>query len=106
VRQAKVTVKGALDRDIVRRIVRAHLNEVRYCYQRDLQHDPSLQGRVEVQFSIDGRGSVTASSVHATTMKRGSVAACVAKAARRWKFPTPRDGARVTVNYPFVFTPG
>jgi hypothetical protein len=40
VRQAKATVTGALDKDIIRRIVRAHINEVRYCYNQGLARDP------------------------------------------------------------------
>jgi tetratricopeptide (TPR) repeat protein len=44
VRQAKAEVKGALDKDIIRRIVRAHINEVRYCYNQALARDPNAQG--------------------------------------------------------------
>src|SRR5690606_7250695 len=48
VRMAKAEVKGNLDQDIVRRVVRAHINEVRSCYSRGLARDPALAGRVVI----------------------------------------------------------
>ena len=36
VRQAKATVEGGLDRDTIRRVVRDHIMEVRYCYNPGL----------------------------------------------------------------------
>ncbi|MCA9718997.1 MAG: AgmX/PglI C-terminal domain-containing protein, partial [Myxococcales bacterium] len=54
VRQGKAQVQGALDKDIIRRIVRAHINEVRHCYNQGLSKDPNMKGRVAVQFTIGG----------------------------------------------------
>ncbi len=105
VRQAKAQVKGALDRDIIRRIVRAHINEVRSCYNQGLSRDPSLQGRVVIQFTI-ADGKVPAAVVQNSTLKDQAVGNCVAKAMRRWKFPKSQDGKNVLVTYPFLFSPG
>jgi len=102
VRQAKATVNGELDKDIVRRIVRAHINEVRHCYNQGLAHDKNLRGRVAVQFTIGGSGKVPTAVVANTTVKDTSVGNCIAKAVRRWKFPKPRGGGSVIVTYPFV----
>lgn len=101
VRQAKATVTGALDRDIIRRIVRAHINEVRYCYNQGLARDPGLGGRVAVNFTIDGDGKVPVSVVGESTLKDDVVATCIALAVKRWTFPKPKSGT-VEVNYPFV----
>jgi hypothetical protein len=106
VRQAKAQVQGALDRDIIRRIVRAHINEVRSCYNAGLTKDPNLQGRVSVNFVITGVGTVGSSVVQESTLKDSSVANCIAKAVKRWKFPKPRGGGNVIVTYPFNLTPG
>ena len=102
VRQAKATVQGALDKDIVRRIVRAHINQVRHCYNQGLANDKNLKGRVAVQFTIGGSGKVPTAVVASTTVKDASVGNCIAKAVRRWKFPKPRGGGSVIVTYPFV----
>ena len=106
VRQAKATVKGALDKDIIRRVVRAHINEVRYCYNQGLARDPNLKGRVAVQFTIGPTGKVPVAVVAQTSLKDRNVANCVAKAVKRWKFPKPPGGGNAVVTYPFLLEPG
>ncbi len=106
VRQAKAQVKGSLDKDIIRRIVRAHINEVRYCYNQGLARDPNLKGRVAVQFTIGPTGKVPVAVVAQSSLKDKNVANCVAKAVKRWKFPKPPGGGNAVVTYPFVLEPG
>ena len=106
VRQAKAKVQGALDKDIIRRIVRAHINEVRHCYNQGLAKDQNLKGRVAVQFTIGGTGKVPTAVVASSTVKDKSVGNCIAKAVRRWKFPKPQGGGSVIVTYPFVLEAG
>ncbi len=106
VRQAKAEVQGALDRDIIRRIVRAHINEVRYCYNQGLTRDPTLRGRVAVQFTIGGTGRVATAVVQESSLADPSVGNCVAQAVKRWTFPQPEGGGSVIVTYPFVLEPG
>ncbi len=106
VRQAKATVQGGLDKDIIRRVVRAHINEVRYCYNQGLVRDPNLKGRVAVQFTIGPSGSVPAAVVQESSIKDQNVGQCIAKAVKRWKFPKPDGGGNVVVTYPFVLEAG
>ncbi|MEE9384728.1 MAG: AgmX/PglI C-terminal domain-containing protein [Nannocystaceae bacterium] len=101
VRQAKAKVQGALDKNIIRRIVRAHINEVTSCYNQGLTKNPNLAGRVAINFVITGTGKVGTSVVQESTLKDRSVANCIAKAVRRWKFPRPKGGGNVIVTYPF-----
>ena len=102
VRQARAEVQGALDRDIIRRIVRAHINEIRYCYNQGLARDPNARGRVAIQFTISGQGKVPSAVVQETTMRDAAVGSCMAQAVRRWTFPKPEGGGNVIVTYPFV----
>ncbi len=106
VRVAKSVVRGALDKDIVRRVVRAHINEVRHCYNQGLVRDPTARGKVAVQFTIGQTGKVPLSVVSETTLKDAAVGNCIAKAVGRWKFPRPDGGGTVMVTYPFVLNPG
>jgi len=101
VKQGKPSVTGSLDTTIIWRIVRAHVNEVRQCYAQGLATDPELAGIVDVVFTIDARGKVSAADVTSSTLADASVAPCVAKAVRKWKFPKPSDGKAVEVSYPF-----
>ncbi|KIG11799.1 putative signal peptide protein [Enhygromyxa salina] len=106
VRQAAAEVVGSLDRDIIRRIVRAHINEVRSCYNAGLSRDPSLEGRVEIGFTIDAMGDVDQSVVQTTTLSDAAVSTCIARAVKRWRFPKPDGGGTVRVTYPFLLSPG
>ncbi len=106
VRQAKATIKGTMDKDIIRRIVRAHINEVRYCYNQGLARDPNLKGRVSIQFNIGPTGSVPVAVVADSSIKDTNVSNCIAKAVKRWQFPKPPGGGSAVVTYPFVLEPG
>ena len=82
------TVRGSLDKEIIRRIVRRNINQVRYCYQQGLQARPSLEGRAVVQFTIAPTGQVLASVLQSSTLKAVAVESCVVNAVKRWEFPS------------------
>ncbi len=106
VRQAKATVKGSLDKDIIRRIVRAHIGDVRGCYNTALAKDPAVGGKVVLDFTIGSDGMVSATSISSTTLSDKEVGTCMATAAKKWKFPSPKGGGVVVVKYPFNLSPG
>jgi hypothetical protein len=97
----KADITGDIDKDLIRRIVRAHINEVRSCYNAGLTRNPSLDGRVTIQFSIVGTGKVASSVVQENTTKDNDVANCIAKAVKRWQFPRVNNGGTALVSYPF-----
>lgn len=99
------SVRGALDKEIIRRIVRRHLNEVRYCYDKALAAHPSLAGRVVVQFTIAPTGRVLVALLQSTTLGAPAVESCMVEAVRRWEFPQPQGGGLVSVSYPFQLSP-
>lgn len=93
------TVEGNLDKDIIRRIIRAHVNEVRSCYDGGLARNSSLSGSVTIEFTIAATGDVTSSkSASSTTLADAEVAECIAGAFTRWRFPKP-SGGEVRVSY-------
>lgn len=95
-------VRGSLDKEIIRRVIRRHLNEVKFCYEKELLRNASLYGRVMIQFTISGFGKVVASVVQNSTVNNPTVEQCIAGAVRRWEFPAPQGGGIVMVSYPFV----
>jgi TonB family protein len=101
----QANVRGSLDKEIIRRIIRRHINEVKYCYEQELLKKPDLGGRVVVQFTISGSGQVVASVLQSSTMGNSRVETCTVQAVRRWEFPKPLGGGIVIVSYPFVLTP-
>lgn len=100
----RAEVRGALDKEIIRRIIRRHINEIKYCYSKELQSDESLSGRVIVGFTIAGTGQVVVSKVESSTVGNRVVEQCIVRAVRRWLFPKPKGGGIVHVTYPFVLT--
>jgi TonB family protein len=99
-------VRGSLDKEIIRRVIRMHANEVKYCYEQELTRHPALSGRIAVQFTIAATGQVISSVLQSSTMGNPQVENCVVQAFRRWYFPYPTGGGIVLVSYPFNFVPG
>lgn len=97
-------VIGSLDKELIRRVIRQHMNEVKFCYEKELTRDASLNGRVVVKFAIGGMGQVMTSAVESSTLANHSGEKCIADAVRRWQFTKPQGGV-VIVSYPFVLKP-
>lgn len=100
-----VITRGSLDKEIIRRIIRSHMNEVKYCYEQQLTTHADLAGRISVQFAISPTGQVLTSVMQSTTMSNVQVESCVVNAVKRWSFPKPEGGGLVMVMYPFSFSP-
>lgn len=103
-RIAKETFSGNIDKEVIRRVVRAHINEVRGCYDQGLARKPNLTGRVAIQFTIGPGGNVPASAVAESSLDDGATEQCIARAVKRWRFPTGTTGGHAIVTYPFVLT--
>ncbi len=73
------------------------------CYERELKKDPTLKGKIVVQFTIGPMGRVTNSKIGSSSMRNAAVGSCILGRIRSWRFPKP-EGGSVTVSYPFVFT--
>lgn len=52
-----VAVVGAVSKEAIGEVVRAHIGELRDCYRRGLTRQPQLQGRVNVRFNISASGA-------------------------------------------------
>ncbi|MCB9662247.1 MAG: TonB family protein [Sandaracinaceae bacterium] len=102
IRPGTAAVRGSLSADVIRRVVRRHLGEVRFCYEQALNSQPDLRGTVSVRWIISPTGSVTTSTVSGSTLGSARVESCVASAVRRWTFPAPDGGGLVSVTYPFT----
>ncbi len=101
-RTGTADVRGSLSREVIRRVIRRHINEVRFCYEQQLNARPDLEGRVMVSFIISPTGAVQTASVGNSTINNAAVEGCIVQAVRRWTFPAPDGGGVVGVNYPFM----
>jgi outer membrane biosynthesis protein TonB len=98
-------VSGGLTSQEVQAVIRANLNQIRHCYEQLLQRSPNANGKIKVAFVIGPAGTVISSAINSDTVGDSAMAGCVSGKVQRWKFPQPRGGVKVDVNYPFVFNP-
>jgi len=98
----KVTIRGSLPKDIIRRVIKQHLAQIRYCYEKELVRSPGIFGKVATQFIISGQGTVSSAKVAQSTLDNAAVERCITQKIRTWRFPKPKGGGIVVVKYPFV----
>ncbi len=98
----KMRVRGHLSREAIAKVVRKHLREIQYCYERNLLLSPNLQGKVVMEWTIATSGSVSVVKTKNNTMASPAVAMCISAKIKGWKFPKPKGGI-VIVSYPFIF---
>ncbi len=91
------------DRDLVLKVVRRHQNEIRFCYESELQKHPELGGKITVAWTIGATGSVESAEVAESGLRNETVESCIVQRIRRWNFPEPQGGQEVGVTFPWVF---
>ena len=99
-------ILGALDRALIDEVIKRHMNQIRYCYQRELNKSPGLGGKIVIKFVIAKDGSVSSAKTKTTTMNNRAVESCIEGRFMRFKFPEPKGGGIVIVSYPFIFSAG
>ena len=99
-------VMGSIDADAIDAAIRAHQDEFRLCYEREINAEhPNLGGRVGTSFVIGATGRVNEAGIESTSLKNPNVERCILGVLKRIDFPTPRGGGVVQVTYPFKFSP-
>ena len=96
-------IMGSLDKEIIRRVIKQHIAQIRYCYEKELVRSPGLFGKVATKFTIAATGFVQSAGVEQSTLKNKEVERCITAKIRTWKFPKPKGGGIVIVKYPFIF---
>lgn len=97
---------GTIDREAVRRVIRAGLREIRGCYERELNKKSKaerLEGKVIIEWTIADQGRALNAKVKSSTLGNRAVENCVRDRLATWKFPDPPPGTVAEVNYPFYF---
>jgi hypothetical protein len=98
-------ILGSLAKSSVEDVVQRFMAQIRYCYQRELDKTPDLNGEAATAFIIDKRGIVSSADVKPGTLGN-EVEECVANRFLSMRFPAPEDGGTVTVSQTFSFDPG
>ena len=112
VKEAKVSVKpgkaggrlGGLTEAQIRKVVMARRNAIRTCYERQLQRQKGLSGKVVIRWKIASNGSVKGAKVSTSSLNSGAVEDCIVRQFARMKFPSPGSGEIPVVKFPFIFS--
>jgi hypothetical protein len=96
---------GGLSRYAINATIAKYLSQVRRCYENQLNKQPGLEGLVTVSFQINGSGMLNFSKVKNSTLKSPVVEKCITTKMMNWKFPKPKGGVNVNINYPFMLRP-
>ena len=97
-------VRGSLDKEVIRRVIRRRQSAVRRCYETQLRTKPDLAGKVTVRFIVSSTGSVQTATTSSSTLDDKTTERCLLSVVKRMRFPKPQGGGIVVVNYPFIFT--
>jgi hypothetical protein len=94
--------------DEIRRILRDHIPQFRYCYQTELdtnKNPDGLQGRMNFKFKINGSGRVASSEIISEEITSDKVRDCIKDVLHGIQFPSPGAGRTVDVSQPINFYP-
>ncbi len=99
----KTIVKGSLTQEEIARVIRQNLSRFKYCYEKELNANPNLAGKIAINFTIAPTGDVPQARVSESQMGNSTVEDCTTRVMKSLKFPKPKGGGIVVVTYPFVF---
>ena len=107
---AEESFVGTIDREAVRRVVRANLNQIQACYTRELNkldrsRRAQLEGKVVLQWDIVAKGAAQNVKVVSTTLNNRAIEDCMKQRLMTWQFPEPPQGLVGEVTYPFLLKP-
>lgn len=100
-RIGRTTATGALDPEIVRRIVRARFGQVQHCHATFRSAGDGREITIVLRLQVAPGGTVDVATV--TGGGDQSLHGCVSQAARRWRFPGATGPT--TVDQPYALSP-
>lgn len=87
----------------IKTVITAHRRDISYCYERDLQNDRELGGKVITRFGIGLFGEVTHALILSSTMNSPKTEDCILRILLRMQFPLSNDQFTI-VDFPFTFS--
>lgn len=98
---------ATIDKEAIRRVIRAKLHEVKSCYERalnTLEKGRKLEGKVVLGWEIIEKGQARNVTVKSSSLNNPTVENCIRDRLASWVFPEPPPGLVAEVKaYPFVF---
>jgi pSer/pThr/pTyr-binding forkhead associated (FHA) protein/outer membrane biosynthesis protein TonB len=97
-----VSIQGGMSREMVKRVIDQHLDEIQYCYESALLENSAIMGRIVYEWKILMSGQVGEVRIVSSSVNSHVIHNCIKESIKTWQFPKP-VGSEVVVSYPFVF---
>jgi len=94
--------EGGLSKDQVMRVVRSHAAAIKYCFDKEFQRNPHLNGRIDLFWVIHTNGTVDRVKVAKSAMNNDAVEGCMLRTVKAWQFPKA-DADTIVQSFPFFF---
>lgn len=95
---------GGLSKEEIDKVVKSRAGLIKACYQKELDRQKGLGGKLVIKFTIAADGTVTkASPDGGSSLQNAAVSDCVVRQILKLKFPAKGGGV---VRYPFIFSQG
>lgn len=98
---------ATIDKEAIRRVIKAKLHEVKSCYERalnTLEKGRKLEGKIVLGWEIIEKGQARNVKVTSSSLNNPTVENCIRDRLASWTFPEPPPGLVAEVRaYPFVF---
>lgn len=85
----KAKVPDTLDKDEVQKALSRRTNYARMCYFAALADDPTLQGKITLRLTVDGKGEVEEVGAPEATLESIAVEDCLERGAKGLRFSPP-----------------
>jgi hypothetical protein len=85
--------------------IKAHIADVRGCYDAALKQKADLAGTVNVSFSVGPDGKVIDAQLKDSTFKLPALETCIVNKAKTWPFPKPAGAGNFNFVWPFKLVP-
>jgi hypothetical protein len=103
--EANTKILGAMDPELIRKLMREHIPDFRYCYQRELMLNSTVAGVFDIKFKINSAGKGTRVIVKNNGKAFSSNAKnCIKRVVSLINFPRPKGGGSVDVKQPMNFS--
>lgn len=103
----QTVLKGSIDPDLIREILRRYLPQFRYCYDQEMiKKRKKLKGLMKLDFVISPSGRVTRSAIQMNNFKLSQTGSkCMRSVLHSIQFPRPKGGGIVEVKQPIYMEP-
>ncbi len=95
------SVIGSLKKEQVLKVVTAYMGQIEYCYERQLQKEPKLHGKILINVAIDFSGAVKNATPQSSSIGSPTVDSCVSAVFRRMPFPAQNIPTEAKVSIKF-----